>query len=150
MASMGALHVRGISNVNVWLIRTFDPDYAVRCQSPFELPDESVPEPEFAVVTHEQQARLPHANEAVLIVEVADSSIELDQDMAFDYAAAGVPEYWIVNVRDRNVEIFRAPAADAESPTGYRYSWHQIFLEAESISALARPGVAVTVATLVK
>jgi Uma2 family endonuclease len=150
MASMGALLVRGISNVTIWLVRTFDPDYAIRCQSPFELPDESVPQPEFAVVTHQQQARLPHANEAVLIVEVADSSIELDQDMALDYAAAGVSEYWIVNVRDRNVEIYRAPAADPGSPTGYRYSWCQIFNEAESISSLARPGISVNVATLLK
>jgi len=147
MSAMGTLHVRGTSNVNVWLVRTFDPQYAIRCQSPFEIP---VPTPEFAVVTHEQQARFPQANQAVLVIEVADSSVELDQEMAFDYAAAGVPEYWLVNVRDRNVEIFREPMPWRGSVTGHHYAWHQVFQETESISSLARPDVSVAVATFVK
>jgi Uma2 family endonuclease len=150
MPAIGALHARGVSKVNSWAVRTFDPQWVVRCQLPFDMPDDTAPQPEFAVVTTEQDTRLPHPNAAVLIIEVADSSIELDQDMAFEYAAAGVPEYWIVNVRDRNVEIFREPQRDPASPMGHRYAWHQTFQETESISPLARPNELVNVARFVQ
>jgi Uma2 family endonuclease len=150
MPAMGSLHARGVSKLTPWAVRTFDPQWVVRCQLPFDMPDNTAPQPEFAIVTPEQDARLPHPNAAVLVIEVADSSIELDQAMALEYAAAGVPEYWLVNVRDRNVEIFRDPRADAGSPMGHRYFWHRIVTELDSISPLARPDVSVSVATFVK
>ena len=93
MASMGALHVTGVANASDWCYDTFRPAYRVRVQAPLELPDDGVPEPNIAIVTHEQMARRPHPNAAVLVIEVSDSSIELDRDMAADYAAAGVPDY---------------------------------------------------------
>jgi Uma2 family endonuclease len=149
MAAMGTLHARGISKVNAWLVRTFDPTYVIRCQTPFEVPGESMPEPVFAVVTPEQERRRPHPNAAVLLIEVADSSVELDQEMAFDYAAALVPEYWIVNMRDRQIEVYREPIADSAAPVGYRYSWHELFREGQTFSSLVKPEVLVAVSTLV-
>ncbi|MBV8780130.1 MAG: Uma2 family endonuclease, partial [Phycisphaerae bacterium] len=94
---MGSLHAFGISNLNDWLTETFKRPHRIRIQSPFDAPGESMPEPDGAVVTHEQMRRRPHPNQALLLIEVADSSIELDREKAFEYAAAGVPEYWIVN-----------------------------------------------------
>jgi Uma2 family endonuclease len=148
MSSMGALHVQGVKRLNYWLIDTFRPEFEVRMGASFELQDESMPEPDGAVVTAEQDARRPHPNAAVMLIEVCDSSLELDQEMAFDYAASAVPEYWIINVRDRQIEVYRNPVADSASLTGGRYADRQVFDTGQSISPLARPEVSVAVNAL--
>jgi Uma2 family endonuclease len=148
MSSIGTLHFRGVKRLNYWLTETFRPAFEVRIQGPFELQDESMPEPDGAVVTAEQDARRPHPNTAVMLFEVCDSSVELDREMAFDYAASGVPEYWIINVRDREIEVYRTPVADPSSATGHRYADHRVFGAGQPVSPLARPEVSVAVAAL--
>ena len=148
MSAMGTLHIRGITRVNSWLVHTLEPQFVIRCQGPLELPDESMPQPEFVVCTPEQEARLPHPDTAVLVIEVADSSVELDRDAADDYAAAGVPDYWIVNVRDHEIEVYRDPRPDAASPTGHRYAARRVYAVGESLAPLARPDAVVAVAAL--
>ncbi len=150
MPAIGHLHVVGTSRALVYLVRTFDPDYCVRDRSPFEVPGETIPQPDAAVVTHEQMARRPQANEAVLVIEVSDSSVELDRDMAVEYAAARVPDYWLQNMRDREVEVYRDPTPDPASPTGWRYASHRIYHEGESIAPLAKPEAVVAVSVLVR
>jgi Uma2 family endonuclease len=149
MPAMGTLHIRGISRLTPWLVQTFDPACVIRSQGPFELPDESMPQPEFVICTPEQAARRPHPNAAVLIIEVADSAVELDQELADHYAAAGVPDYWIVSVRDRLIEVYRSPAPDPASPTGHRYGDRRVYADGESVAPLARPVAPVAVATFV-
>jgi len=109
MPSMGALHVQTVKRLGYFLHEHFRPMYEVRMQMPFECVDESMPEPDGGVFTPEQEARRPHPNAALWLVEVADSSIELDREKALDYAAARVPEYWVINVIDRLIEVFRDP-----------------------------------------
>ena len=148
MPGMGALHWQGVKRLGYWLNDAFRPAFEVATQVPFELPDESMPQPDGAVYTPEQEARRPCPNGAVLIVEVADSSIELDQELADDYAAAGVPDYWIDNVRDRCIEVYRDPRPDPASPTGHRYADHRVHHMGESLAPLAKPDAVVAVAAL--
>ncbi len=148
MPAMGTLHARGISRVGSWVHRTFEPEFVIRGQSPFALPDESMPQREFVVVTGEQEAPVPHPNAAVLVIGIADRSVELDQEMAFDYAAALVPDYWLVNVRDQQTEVYRDSVADPASPTGHRYASRRVYAVGESLAPLARPDAVVTVAAL--
>jgi Uma2 family endonuclease len=148
MPVMGALHLRAIKVLNIWLVRTFDPEFSVGCQTPLELPDGTVPEPDGLVTTLEQDARQPCPNAAVLVVEISDSSLKLDHEMAFDYAAAGVPEYWIVNVRDQNIEVFRDPVPDPAAPPGFGYASRRIARPGETISPLAKPHLTVAVENL--
>lgn len=148
MPPMGALHRIAVMNMNHWLTATFRPDYCIQIQSPFQTPGESVPEPDAAVITTEQAMRRPHPNAAILLVEVADSSLDLDHEKALDYAAAGVPEYWILDVVSRSLEVYRNPAADSAAALGFRYSSHQIYQEGQSIASLARPNAPVTIAIL--
>ena len=108
-----------------------------------------MPEPDGGVFTPEQEARRPHPNAALWLVEVADSSIELDREKALDYAAARVPEYWVINVIDRLIEVFRDPAADGSAVRGYRYAWHHIYRESDQVAPLIAPQQAVLVSTLV-
>jgi Uma2 family endonuclease len=149
MPPMGSLHAFGITNLTEWLSRAFNPQYRVRIQQPLETPGQSVPEPDGAVVTREQMRRRPHPNEALFLIEVSDSSLELDREKALEYAAASVPEYWIVNMPDQCVEIFRQPVADATAALGFRYASHRICGREETIAPLLRPEESIPVASLV-
>jgi Uma2 family endonuclease len=81
----------------------------LRPQSPLHVADDSVPEPDIALV--ETPSMLDqHPTTALLVVEVAVSSHALDRGRKAElYAAAGVPEYWVVDVPGRSVEIHREP-----------------------------------------
>jgi Uma2 family endonuclease len=81
----------------------------VRVQQPFALADYSEPEPDLAVVPPGRYADR-HPDRAFLIVEVAESSLAYDRDTKAPlYALAGVPEYWIVDVSSRVVEVLDEP-----------------------------------------
>jgi Uma2 family endonuclease len=149
MPSMGALHVQAVKRLGYFLHEHFRPAHEVRMQMPFECVDESMPEPDAGVFTVEQDARRPHPNAALWLIEVADSSIELDREMALDYAAAQVREYWILNVADRVIEVYRDPVADATAALGYRYATHRIYSEGDEIASLLAPDKPVQVAKLV-
>jgi Uma2 family endonuclease len=79
-----------------------------RVQSAFAATDGSEPEPDLAVVPRGDY-RAEHPKEAYLIVEVADSSLERDRTLKSRvYCQSGVPEYWIVNLVDSTIVIFRS------------------------------------------
>ena len=82
----------------------------VDVQSSFAAPDESEPEPDLLVAPLGDYLDAP-PDKAWLIVEVADSSLERDRAKARLYAAAGVTEYWIINLLDKHVEVHREPQA---------------------------------------
>jgi Uma2 family endonuclease len=83
----------------------------ISVQSPLVAGHRSVPEPDVAVLPGtDADYDQSHPREALLVVEVADSSLVQDRlTKASIYAAAGIPEYWIVNLRDDVVEVFRSP-----------------------------------------
>jgi Uma2 family endonuclease len=85
----------------------------VRVQLPFVVGDDSLPEPDLALVAVSRFGQ-PHPDRAFLIVEVADSSLEEDRgEKAELYAAAGVPECWVVNIPDRTIEVHTEPSRGA-------------------------------------
>ena len=85
----------------------------VRAQSPFAAHELSEPEPDIAVVPRDDYATA-HPAQAYLIIEVADSSLAQDRDAKREvYALSGVPEYWIVNLRERCIEVHTSPAGRA-------------------------------------
>jgi hypothetical protein len=90
----------------------FDPVAAIDAQAhlPFAVPDStSLPEPDVVVVDH-VAGRVAHPRTALLVIEVADSSLHVDTAIKPAlYAAAGVPEYWVVDVRRRRVQVFSTP-----------------------------------------
>ena len=72
----------------------------------------SEPEPDLAVVPGViDDYRDQHPSTAALVVEVADTNLEFDRTRkATVYATAGIPDYWILNLVDRRLEIYRQPA----------------------------------------
>jgi Uma2 family endonuclease len=64
------------------------------------------------------------------------------------YARAQIADYWIVNLVDRVLEVYRQPAADTSAPYGWRYASIQTLGSASSIAPLAAPGARVRVSDL--
>jgi Uma2 family endonuclease len=85
----------------------------VRVQLPFVAGADSVPEPDLAVVALGNYMN-SHPSQALLIIEVADSSLKFDRlEKAELYARVSVPEYWIVNLADRFIERHSEPTSGA-------------------------------------
>jgi len=111
MAAQSPPHASTVYHVEHTLLRKLGFDTVIRAQMTFLAGDESVPEPDLAVVPGTPEDYWErHPSKAHLIVEVAQSSVIQDRiTKAAIYARAGIPCYWIVNVRDRCVEVFREP-----------------------------------------
>ena len=123
------------------LVALYGHSHVVRAQLPLDLGDRSQPEPDFAVVTKAvHRHSKPHPSGADLVIEVSDSSLAYDRDeKASLYAQAGMAEYWVVNLVDRQVEVFRDPGPDSLAAFGHRYR-HQITLRQGPLEALFAPG----------
>jgi Uma2 family endonuclease len=110
MPPIGKPHRYSVSNVAELLMGALRPRARVFVQQPFAAPDESEPEPDVTVVAPGDYLD-DHPKAAWLIIEVADSSLLRDRAKAKLYAAAGVSDYWIVNLVDDVVEVHREPHA---------------------------------------
>ena len=128
----------------------FGPGWVIRTQAPIALDDHSEPEPDVAVAqgTPREYAGA-HPARPVLIVEVALASVVLDRDHKGSlYARAQLEDYWIVNLVDRALEVYRQPTRDSASVFGWRYGSRQRLPAESSITPLAAPGVSVRVSDL--
>lgn len=84
-------------------------DYLLRKEDPLTLAT-SEPEPDLSIVKGSlEDFRTVHPKQAELVIEVAVSSLDLDREKGAIYAAAGIPEYWIVIPEARQVEVYKKP-----------------------------------------
>jgi Uma2 family endonuclease len=151
MSPQKSKHTLGVTRGDRILSAVFEPlGCYVRAQFPLELGADSDPEPDLAVVTGQPEDYADaHPTTAALIVEVADTSLEMDRGRkASLYASAGIAEYWIVNLVGRQLEVYRDPAPDPDQPYGCGYASVTIHTRGEVVSPLAAPGAAVAVADL--
>jgi Uma2 family endonuclease len=110
MTAQSPSHAYCIEWLTRFLIRRLGDDYSVRPKLPLTLGRWNEPEPDLAVVRRDSSSRDQHPGTALLAVEVADSSLRKDRQVKGSvYARFGVAEYWIVNVKDRVVEMFLEP-----------------------------------------
>lgn len=120
-------------------------DCHVRTENPIALPNNSQPQPDIVVARGARRAyrsQHPTPLDIVLLVEVSGST--LIEDRAFKaplYAAAGIAEYWIVNLRDRQLEVHRTPQNGIWTQT-------QVVAATGSIAPLAAPSALLAVAEL--
>jgi Uma2 family endonuclease len=146
----GSYHATGISVADDVLRAALPPGWYIRIQAPVALDDESEPEPDLAVVSGSPRTyREAHPVRPALVVEVADSSLAFDRrEKGSLYARAGISDYWIVNLMDRVVEVYRDPAPDMAAPYGWRYGSHDVVRPPDSIALRAIPSARVMVSAL--
>lgn len=146
----GGPHFTAIGLIEDVLSRAFGAGWTVRAQGPIALDEDSEPEPDIAVVpgTRRDHSRA-HPSHPVLIVEVADSSLAFDRgDKGSLYARAGIADYWILNLIDRVLEVYREPMAVPQARYGHRYGTTVTLGAREAVSPLAAPGATILVADL--
>ena len=119
----GAYHASAVTRVDYALRTVLPGGWIVRIQAPVSLGDDPEPEPDLVVVPGRPgDYHDSHPAHPALIVEVAESSLELDrQHKGSLYARAGVGDYWIVNLVDRILEVYRDPGADPSAAYAWRY-----------------------------
>jgi Uma2 family endonuclease len=138
-------HASAITLVAQALERALGAQALVRVQAPLIAGKFSVPEPDVAVVpgTAAHYYRT-HPRSALLVVEASCSSLQQDRlSKSRIYAGADVPEYWIINVRDQVVEIYRRPDQNSRV-----YTDRLIAAPGASITLVAFPTSTVAVADL--
>lgn len=93
----------------------FGAGFTIRVQHPLALSESSEPEPDVAVVPGSPRDYVHgHPARALLVVEVSDTSLDYDRHRkAAAYAAAGIAEYWIVNLVEMQLEVHRRPSGGA-------------------------------------
>ncbi len=146
MTPQSASHARVIQRLTFHFARSLPEELRVLVQAPLALGNWSEPEPDFAVVTREEAEREDgHPTAALLVVEVARSSLRKDRLKAALYAEYGIPEYWIVNDADDCIEVHRDP-----DPTAKRYRTVFRVSRGESLRPLAVPAPEVDVGALLR
>jgi Uma2 family endonuclease len=136
MAPMGSRHEYVVDKLTRWSVNNVPQDrICVRVQNSVGLVElESAPEPDVAwVVERDYWLARPTSADVLLIIEVADSTVSYDTgEKAELYAAAGVADYWVVNIPNRWIEVRRDPAAG-------RYRTLKTYADDDEVRPLALP-----------
>jgi Uma2 family endonuclease len=146
----GAAHYTAIRKTAKALEAAFGPGWEIRTQGPVGLDDDSEPEPDVAVVpgSPDDYGRA-HPSRPVLTVEVAESSLVIDRRHKGSlYARAGLPDYWVLNLIDRVLEVYREPVADSTAPFGWRYARGEVLDVSARVAPLAAPTSAISISQL--
>jgi Uma2 family endonuclease len=128
----------------------FTAGYDVRVQLPIDLGLISEPEPDAAVVTGSPRDYLiDHPKTAVLVIEVAEATVEDDtHDKASLYASGGIEDYWVVDLVNDQVLVFRSPKPEAGSKFGLNYASVLAHKRDDKLTPLAAPNARVLVSDL--
>jgi Uma2 family endonuclease len=108
---VGDAHVEVVNRLGRTFSKLLDESVTVSIQNPLVLAD-SEPEPDVALYTRRMPGKA-RASDVHLVIEVSDSSLDFDRTVKLPlYAEAGIRDFWIVNLIDNQVEVYRQPQLD--------------------------------------
>ncbi len=140
MAAKGTPHVTSLQMLADTCREQLRSIALIRTQDPIQLDEFSLPEPDLAIVRGtvlDYADHHPQPADIYLIVEVADKTLKHDCELKqLLYAQAGLVEYWVLDVQNRQLHIFQQP-----TPTGYTH--HLILTEPNQVALLAFPNFAI-------
>ena len=136
MAPIGPGHAGSVDFTADFITRRLDERFLVRSQNPLHLGDGSQPQPDIAIILRRRESYFtahPTPTDVLLVIEVADSSLEYDREVkAHLYGRAGVPETWVKNLPEDCIERFTEPG-----PNGY--AQHTIHHRGETLAPVSLP-----------
>jgi Uma2 family endonuclease len=136
MSPINVAHVNCVNRLNAILSRIMAGRAIVSIQNPIILDEFSAPQPDVALwklVPDQYEERLAGPEEILLVIEVADTSIDHDRKVkTLVYATAGISDYYIVNLPERQIEVYREPRS-----TGYRTTTR--YMPGDTLPLLAFP-----------
>lgn len=133
------------------LLRSIFPadQYWIRSQLGMFFGINTDPVPDLAVVDGPPRVHARHPRMAYLVIEIADTSFAYDTgNKASLYAAAGILDYWVIDVNDRRLHLFRDPHPDPTAKYAASYKTVRTLANADTLSPLAAPTAVVTVGDL--
>jgi Uma2 family endonuclease len=145
MSPIGSPHRTSVYLVSHALEEAFGPGFYVDQDAPITISDVSEPQPDVLVARgsyEDYEDRHPGPADCMVVVEVSDSTIGFDRGQKSQlFASAGIPEYWVLNLGSRRLEVFRDP-----SDSGYRTTTD--LSERDSVAPLAKPDASIRIAGL--
>ena len=142
MTPIGDHHIGGVISLEYVFGQRLGGRAFVSTQNPIRLSDFSEPQPDLALLRpradfyRNGKAR---PEDVLLVIEVADSSLQYDQQTKLPrYAAAGIVELWIVNLIDEQIELYHDPAGDT-------YATRSIHRRGDTLAPLAFPDLVLSV-----
>ncbi|MBD2101383.1 Uma2 family endonuclease [Leptolyngbya sp. FACHB-261] len=147
MAAKGTAHSAVVTRVERLLKRCLGEQVVICLQDPVQLDDFSEPEPDIAVVRVdplEYEDHHPRPSEIYWLTEVADITLKRDLEIkASLYAQSGISEYWVLDVNEQQLHVFRSPSPkDYESKT--------VLSEEQTISPLTFPNCKIAIRELLR
>jgi Uma2 family endonuclease len=121
-------------------------EFWVRMQLPITIGTTSEPEPDVSVVPGKRSDYSDHPTGASLLIEVSDTTLTYDRVKKMRlYAKAGIPEYWIVNLQDQEVEVRRRPVGGTSPDELGKYLDLQVHPRGDRIDLGLKPGMQIAV-----
>lgn len=149
MPSSNAPHDAGLGLALAAVTAAFGPGFWVRGQMALRLSQITDPMPDVAVVPGSPRDYAQQPTTALLVVEVSDTSLAIDTGVKAQlYAAAGISDYWVVDLNSRVLIVHRDPQPDPASPAGASYRTVTSLLPGQSISPVAAPQATINVSDL--
>lgn len=131
MSPVGRFHAACVSRVQTYFIASFPKEFTFRTKDPITILPKSEPEPDFIIANYDPNFYIeghPKPSDVVLLIEVSDSTLDKDRTYKLPlYAAEGIKEYWIINLAERQIEIYTLPNEEGE------YENCTICIESETI-----------------
>lgn len=145
MSPINEPHANTVDNLNASLSTDRHADVRVRIQNPVRLSDMSIVQPDIAVVIEQSyRSRHPDAADALLLIEVSDSTLTFDLRTKVPlYARSGIAEVWVVDINAQVLHRFR-------QPEGSEYRVVEELVAGDTASIGALPGVSLSVADIFK
>jgi Uma2 family endonuclease len=148
---MDAPHGNGVERTDTEVRRAFGAGWRFRIQLPLVLSLHTDPVPDIAVVAGTLVGNPEHPNTAAIVVEVSDTTFDTDtSEKAELYATAGIADYWVLDVANRQLHVFHNPQPLPLPPdlgaTAYRT--HDVLGPSDTVAPLAAPNAAIRVADL--
>lgn len=113
MSPIGPKHAFTVAQLDERLQETLRGKAVIMVQNPLRLAEDSEPEPDLLVLKppiSRYRDRHPTPEDVLLLIEVADTSLEFDREVKLPlYAEAGIPEVWLVNLKEDLLEVYREP-----------------------------------------
>jgi Uma2 family endonuclease len=135
------LHEFVAQSLMMLLLAQVPPAFAVRPERPLTL-QSSEPEPDISIVRGQPADwSAMHPTHAELVIEIAITSILVDQEKADIYAQGGIPEYWLVRPEDRVVDVYRQPTPDG-------YASRNTLSAADTLLAISIPEIQIPIQSI--
>lgn len=150
MPQMKSPHATGLTLTDNALRRIFSENFVVRNQMPLDVGTEFEPVPDIVIVNGSPRDYLEdHPQTAELLVEISDTSLSYDRNRKSSlYAKYGIQDYWILNLKNRTLEIYRQPIEDENTLYGFNYGEKLTFDKTREVSPLIKSDAKIKVADL--